>query len=177
MAHHTGGRARSLKRATFLRWAAIAMLPFLLGACTNSGSKPHSQATGVATSASRAASTSLSQAPSVAPSTAAAGTGPAAGSSAPIGYRDACASEGSVCVSNDVVGSVPAALMRALRFPVLRAGESCPATPGSEVDTADFGGVALGTGPVRPIIAAGTVSDVRRGIAALSNPTSVPPWL
>jgi len=64
MAHHTGGHARSLKRANFLRCAAIATLPLLLGACTNSGSKPHSQATGVATSASRAASTSLSQAPS-----------------------------------------------------------------------------------------------------------------
>ena len=177
MAHHADGRARSVRRGTFLSCAAIATLPFLLGACTSGGSKPHSQATGVATSASRAASTSMSQAPSVAPSTAAPGTAPAVGSSAPMGYRDACASEGGVCVSNDVVGSVPATLMRALRFPVLRAGQSCPATPGSEVDTPDFGGIALGTGPVRPIIADEPVNDAQRGIADLINPTSVPPWL
>ena len=177
MAHQTGVGARSVKRAAFLRCAAIATLPLLVGACTTGGSKPHSQATAVATSASRAASTSLSQAPSVAPSTAALGTAPAAGTSAPIGYRDACASEGAVCVSNDVVGSVPGALVRALHFPLLRAGQSCPATPGSQVDTADFGGIALGTGPVRPIIASGPVSDARRGIAHLIDPTSVPPWL
>ena len=182
MAHRTGGRGRSLKRAKFLRCAAIATLPLLLGACTTSGSKPHSQATGVATSAGRASSSSQWQpppvaSPTVASSIAAPVTAPAAGSSAPIGYGDACASEQSVCVSTDVVGSVPAALMRALHFPVLRAGQSCPATPGGEVDTADFGGVALGTGPVRPIIASGPVSDTRRGIAHLINPTSVPPWL
>ncbi|HEY5457577.1 MAG TPA: hypothetical protein VIJ96_19100 [Acidothermaceae bacterium] len=75
------------------------------------------------------------------------------------------------------MGSVPATLMRALRFPVLRAGQACPATPGSEVDTPDFGGIALGTGPVRPIIAGEPVNDAQRGIADLINPTSVPPWL
>src|SRR5450631_178969 len=177
MAHQTGVHARSVRRATFLGCAAITTLPLMLGACTTGGSTPHSRATSAATSASRAASTSMSQPPSVAPSSAALRTAPAVDPSAPIGYRAACAREASVCASDDVVGSVPATLMRALHFPVLRAGQSCPATSGSEVDTPDFGGIALGTGLVRPIIAGESASDARRGSADLITPTSVPPWL
>lgn len=102
----------------------------------------------------------------------------------PATYRQACADEGSVCVASGSrpgsrgsfpAGPVPAVLDRPFHFPVLRPGQRCPASHGSPVNTADFGGIALGTGPVRVIIA-GT-GDLRHGIADLIDPTSVPPWL
>jgi hypothetical protein len=73
-------------------------------------------------------------------------------------------------------GPIPAVLNRPLHFPALRPGQRCPASPGKPVNTADFGGVALGTGPVR-VLVGGTGDDLRRGIADLINPTSSPPWL
>jgi hypothetical protein len=62
-----------------------------------------------------------------------------------------------------------------LAFPALRAGQRCPASRGTRVNTSDFGGVALGAGPVRVILA--DLGDLRHGIAELINPTSSPPWL
>src|ERR1019366_10115049 len=96
---------------------------------------------------------------------------------ATITYRDACANEGSICASSDIAGTVPTALMRLLAFPALTAGQSCPASPGSQLQTDSFSGIALGTGPVRPIIASGSASDASRGIADLVTSTSEPPWL
>jgi len=69
-----------------------------------------------------------------------------------------------------------ALLKRPLHFPVLRPGQLCPATHGTPVSTAEFGGIALGDGPVRPIIAQEPPGVARRGIAHL-GPTSAPPWL
>jgi hypothetical protein len=46
-----------------------------------------------------------------------------------------------------------AALRRPLRFPKVPAGATCQVTPGHPVPrSAPFGGIALGNGPVRPII-------------------------
>lgn len=72
--------------------------------------------------------------------------------------------------------SLTALLKRPLHFPVLRPGQPCPATHGTPVSTADFGGIALGNGPIRPIIAQEPPGVARRGIAYLA-PTSAPPWL
>ena len=94
----------------------------------------------------------------------------------PSAYQAACVNEGSVCLQG-AAGPIPAVLRRSLHFPVLRPGQGCPATHGRPVNTADFGGVALGSGPVRPIIAEEPARDARRGIADLIDPTSVPPWL
>jgi hypothetical protein len=44
--------------------------------------------------------------------------------------------------------SVPASLLRPLRLPKVGAGQDCPTTASHHVLTEDFGGVALGTGPV-----------------------------
>jgi hypothetical protein len=95
----------------------------------------------------------------------------------PSTYRQACAAEAKASGCFHVpAGPIPAALNRPLRFPVLRAGERCPASPGARFNTSDFGGIALGTGPVRVIV--GSVGgDLRHGIAGLINPTSAPPWL
>jgi hypothetical protein len=95
----------------------------------------------------------------------------------PSTYQQACANEGSTCLSN-AAGIIPAALKRPLHFPVLRPGERCPASHGLPVNNSIFGGVALGNGPVRPSLAELSVGDARRGIADLLSRTSAPPpWL
>jgi hypothetical protein len=91
----------------------------------------------------------------------------------PSTYRQACAAEAQAFGCLHVpAGPIPAALKHPLRFPVLRAGQRCPASRGTPFNTPEFGGVALGTGSVRVL-----VGPIRRGIADLINPTSAPPWL
>jgi hypothetical protein len=91
----------------------------------------------------------------------------------PSTYRQACAAEAQASGCLHVpAGPIPAALKHRLRFPVLRPGQRCPASRGTPFHTSQFGGVALGTGPVRVI-----AGSTRRGIADLINPTSAPPWL
>src|SRR5258708_18933814 len=97
-----------------------------------------------------------------------------AGLLVPATYQAACASEGSICPSN-ASGLIPAVLDRPLRFPRLRPGQACPTARGRPVNTAFFGGTALGTGPVRVVIAG--AGALRHGAAILINPTSAPPWL
>lgn len=96
----------------------------------------------------------------------------------PATYQQACAETASVCLPG-VKGAVPRVLDRPLHFPKLRAGQACPGTPGHLVNTptsAGFGGIALGTGPVRPIIS-GPPHLTRRGVGVLLTRTSAPPWL
>jgi hypothetical protein len=91
----------------------------------------------------------------------------------PATYRQACAAEAQAFGCLHVpAGPIPAALRRPLHFPVLRAGQHCPATRGTRFNSGWFGGMALGTGPVRVL-----AGSNRRGIAELINPTSSPPWL
>jgi hypothetical protein len=92
----------------------------------------------------------------------------------PATYQAACANEGSICLPN-AAGSIPAVLNRPLHVPRLRPGQACPASPGRPVNTFFFGGIALGTGPVRVVI--GGAGDLRHGVAVLINPTNAPPWL
>ena len=98
------------------------------------------------------------------------------GLAVPSTYRQACAAEarGFTC-SHVPAGPIPAALQRPLRFPVLRAGQRCPASRGTLFNSPYFRGIALGTEPVRVILA--DVGDVRHGIAKLFNPSNSPPWL
>ena len=97
----------------------------------------------------------------------------------PATYEQACASEGSICPTGGVgsvpAGPIPAVLNRTLHFPALRPGQRCPASHGNPVSTDFFGGIALGNGPVRVIVA--DTGDVRHGVTSLISPTSVPPWL
>jgi hypothetical protein len=90
----------------------------------------------------------------------------------PATYQAACTSEGSICPPH-TTGTIPAILDRPLHLPVLRPGQSCPASPGRPVKTEFFGGIALGTRPVRVVIAG--AGDLRHGVAVLINPTSSPP--
>ena len=161
-------------RSGLLRSAAIAVALLLLWGCTpgKSAQPPHARQQTQTIVAAATTEPPIGPNSSAAPATEAADS-----ASAPINYRSACASEGAVCVTNHLAGSVPAALMRPLEFPLLKVGQACPASHGSELDGDGFGGIALGAGPVRPIIAGEPVGDAVNGIADLINPTSVPPWL
>jgi len=92
----------------------------------------------------------------------------------PATYKQACRDEGAVCTgSSETTGLVPPVLDRPLHFPVVRPGERCPATPGRPISNPYLAGVALGTGPVRPLIA--SAGDLRHGIADL-DPAETPGW-
>lgn len=95
------------------------------------------------------------------------------GLAVPYTYRQACAAEAQASGCLHVpAGPIPSALKHRLHFPVLHPGQRCPASRGARFNTSQFGGIALGTGPVRVL-----AGSTRRGIAELINPTSVPPWL
>jgi hypothetical protein len=71
-------------------------------------------------------------------------------------------------------GSVPTPLRaRPLHFPSLAPGQACPATPGRPIDNSFFGGMALGSGPVRVLVA--NAGDLSRGQADLGT-TGAPGW-
>ena len=71
----------------------------------------------------------------------------------PTDYRTVCNLEGSVCSCGATcTQSLPASVMRPLHLPTVVAGQPCPSTPGHQVRTADFGGYALGAGPVYPML-------------------------
>jgi len=92
----------------------------------------------------------------------------------PATYQQACATSGGTCL-NGVAGPIPGALSRPVHLPKLRAGQVCPVTFGKQFDTAVFGGIALGSGAVRPILIDQT-GDASHGVADMA-PTSQPPWL
>jgi len=64
-------------------------------------------------------------------------------------------------------------LARPLRLPQLRPGQACPVSGGTRVPsgTAGFGGIAQGSGPVRPLV------GNRRGLARLITYTTHRGWL
>jgi len=101
-----------------------------------------------------------------------------AGLAVPATYQQACANESAICMQgaggSPPTGPIPAALNRPLHFPALGPGQHCPASPGRPITTADFGGTALGNGPVRVVIA--NVGDLRHGVADL-GPSSSPGWI
>jgi hypothetical protein len=96
------------------------------------------------------------------------------GLAVPSTYQQACAIESADCLPG-ASGTIPAALKRPPHFPALRPGQRCPATSGHTVNTSQFGGIALGDGPVRVLIA--NTGDLRHGTANLLRHTSAPPWL
>jgi hypothetical protein len=99
-----------------------------------------------------------------------------AGSFIPSTYQQACVNERAVCLPH-AAGSIPSVLRRPLHLPTLRSGQRCPATHGHALSTPQFGGVAVGKGPVEAIIAEEPPRDARRGIGDLVSPTNTPPWL
>lgn len=72
-------------------------------------------------------------------------------------------------------GRIPQALFRPLRIPVIRTGESCPASRGKLAKMPRFPRVALGRGPVRPMFLDG--GDLSIGIVDARTSTNAPGWL
>ena len=76
---------------------------------------------------------------------------------APATYWQACTFE-AICDAYELTlpdfqRPLPPALRRPLRLPVLQRGQACPTSPARGIaTTAPFGGMALGSGPVRPIV-------------------------
>jgi len=64
---------------------------------------------------------------------------------------------------------------RPLHFPSLQPGASCPATAGATVSNSFFGGVALGSGPVRVLIG-NRGGDLVQGRVDLGYATDTPGW-
>ena len=91
---------------------------------------------------------------------------------APMTYWQACYLEASVCNPNDPAlpdpqTKLPAALLRPLRLPVLHANAGCPTAAEVEVTTSAFGGLALGSGPVRLLSSA---------VVPIARDPSMPAW-
>lgn len=91
----------------------------------------------------------------------------------PRTYQEACARHGATCL-NGASGNIPAVLDRKMHLPILRRGQQCPASVGTSVETKVVGGIALGAGPVRVIVA--SEGDLRRGVGVLSA-SSEPGWV
>jgi hypothetical protein len=85
----------------------------------------------------------------------------------PANYEEACRLEPQVCVEGS--GAIPAQLFRPLNLPTLQPGQPCPTSAGVRMKTTAFGGVALGSGLVRPLITA--EGDPLHGVARLDMPS------
>jgi hypothetical protein len=89
---------------------------------------------------------------------------------APTDYTSACRVERQVCEAGAALpDAFPAELQRPLRLPVVGRGQPCPVTPGTAISNGALGGVALGTGPVRPVVGSGL--DPAKGIPLGLQPT------
>ena len=94
----------------------------------------------------------------------------------PTDYRQVCRLEGSVCScppgeQGICSEALPKTVLRPLHLTSIQSTEPCPTTPGHHIDTQGFGGVALGPGPVEPLIAA--AGDPLHGVAQVdSDPRS-----
>ena len=71
----------------------------------------------------------------------------------PTDYEHVCALEGSVCdcPRPGCSGSLPDELLRPLNLPQMQPGQLCTTTAGHAITTHDFGGFALGDGPIEPL--------------------------
>ena len=78
--------------------------------------------------------------------------------SIPANYEQVCNLEASVCSNNGEFGpygTFPSDFARPVRLPSLTAGQPCPVSSGEMVVTKGFGGMALGSGPTRPLVVRG----------------------
>jgi hypothetical protein len=70
----------------------------------------------------------------------------------PTSYNQTCELVSSWC-SPPVTGSLPSTLRRPLLLPVVKPGQPCPVSHGREFSNSQFGGFAVGKGPVQPLVA------------------------
>jgi hypothetical protein len=89
---------------------------------------------------------------------------------APVGYVQTCKLDSEWCIGAQS-GRIPSRLRRPLHLPSASAG-SCPVGPRARYDNGSFGGVVLGRGPVRPIVAA----PIAQGSVTFRASQSSPGW-
>lgn len=77
----------------------------------------------------------------------------------PESYAETCRLVSSWCTLVPAAGSLPDALRRPLELPSVQSGDVCPVTSGHHIDNGQFGGIALGPGPVQPLVAPATNAD------------------
>ena len=109
---------------------------------------------------------------SVAASTATRGGSGASELPTPTSYAETCTV--LVCQPG-VQGHIPRALRRPLHLPRLSPGGICPTSVGREIDNGQFVGVALGDGPVRPLIAR-SGGDLKHGVVPFSRSRGMSGW-
>lgn len=88
-----------------------------------------------------------------------------ANSTVPIETFSSSTSTGATSASSS---NDQARLTRPLHLPLLRPGQACPVSPETPTHSSDFGGSALGVGPVHPLAT---------GTEDLSSNTHAPGWL
>lgn len=96
----------------------------------------------------------------------------------PTNFREVCRFEPQVCVEDpSAASSFPEEFARPLTLPSVAAGGPCPISPSQDVEvpTAGFGGLALGRGPVRPVIA-GPAATTSSSALVLKQPTAGERW-
>jgi len=91
----------------------------------------------------------------------------------PKSYAATCRLVASWC--KPVPGRIPAGLRRPLHLPALDPGAPCPTSSGRQFSNGQFGGIALGSGPVRPLISAPGGAP-EHGVLALSRQSPRSPW-
>ena len=103
----------------------------------------------------------------------ASGSGSVSGSSGPFvpaDYGQTCAAVASWC--DATTGRLPVSLERPLALPSLAQTGRCPVTQGVDYANDQFGGVALGRGPVQPLVVPNRAADrlaALRGVLRLSS--------
>lgn len=68
-------------------------------------------------------------------------------------------------------------MARPLHLPTLHLGQACPTSKASVFNTAAFGGVVHGSGPVHPLLVDYAAGPVASGTVGLTSSTQYPGWL
>jgi hypothetical protein len=100
-----------------------------------------------------------------------------AGLATPATYAQTCELVGSWC--QPVAGHIPHVLRRALGLPTIKAGGTCPTAKGRRFINDQFGGIALGDGPVQPLIAVSNKDEgplARHGVLRFHRSSEAPGW-
>ena len=94
----------------------------------------------------------------------------------PQSYAETCRLVSTWCQIEPTPGGIPDALRRPLAFPRVPPGADCPVTSGHLVNNGQFGGLALGEGPVQPIAAGGGSLTEGLRFRAYVLPHARPPY-
>jgi hypothetical protein len=81
-------------------------------------------------------------------------------------YADTCRLVSSWCQVTPTPGGIPDTLRRPLHLPTVSPAEPCPATSGQPFSNDQFGGIAIGEGPVQPVVGGTPVASAERGVIA-----------